>query len=105
MVLSAIFGEKCIRCGKKRTKSNFEGLPTCADCEVNIRAEREEKRCCPFDGAEMKKEVVQNVIVDRCSSCGGVWLDPGELDLIKKAFEQGAGGQYAMGLVTGMAIG
>ncbi len=85
-----LFGEKCLRCGRKRTKSQFEGLPTCGPCELQIRADREQKRLCPVDGAPMKKEVNQNVIVDRCTSCGGVWLDRGELDLIKKAIEQGA---------------
>ncbi len=32
----ALFGEKCIRCGKRRTKHTYEGLPTCEDCEANL---------------------------------------------------------------------
>jgi hypothetical protein len=104
MVWSALFGEKCLRCDKKRTKSKFEGFPTCGECEVEIRKEREAKRPCPFDGAEMHKEVIMNVIVDRCTKCAGVWLDPGELELIKKAIKEGADAQYLYGMAMGIAI-
>ena len=42
----ALFGEKCVRCGKQRTKREFEGLPTCSPCEqalaAKARAEGEE---------------------------------------------------------------
>ena len=105
MVMKALFGEKCLRCDKKRTKSKFEGFPTCGECEIEIRKEREIKRLCPLDGAEMTKEVIVNVIVDRCSKCGGVWLEPGELELINKAIKDGASAQYMYGLAAGMAIG
>jgi hypothetical protein len=104
MVMKALFGEKCLRCDKKRTKSKFEGLPTCGKCEIEIRLEREEKRPCPYDSAEMTKEVILNVIVDRCSKCGGVWLDSGELELLKKAIKAGADAACMNGLVLGMTI-
>jgi hypothetical protein len=104
MVMSLLFGEKCLRCDKKRTKSKFEGFPTCGECELEIRKERETRRLCPLDRAEMTKEVIMNVIVDRCSKCGGVWLEPGELELINKAINEGANAQYMNGLVLGMII-
>jgi Zn-finger nucleic acid-binding protein len=53
----------------------------------------------------MEKEVIQNVIVDRCRACSGVWLDGGELDLLRKAIQAGAGGDFTMGLVIGMGGG
>jgi Zn-finger nucleic acid-binding protein len=28
------------------------------------------------------KEVVWNVVLDRCASCGGIWFDEGELKLL-----------------------
>lgn len=104
-MLGKIFGERCARCGVTRTKKEFEGLPTCDTCQLEIRADREEKRPCPMCREPMAKSVVLNVIVDKCPSCHGAWLDGGELDLLKKAIEGGAGGDFATGMVLGMAIG
>jgi Zn-finger nucleic acid-binding protein len=52
----------------------------------------------------MDKTVILNIIVDKCSLCHGVWLDGGELDLLKKAIEFGASGDFALGLSVGMAM-
>lgn len=105
MPLDKIFGARCVRCGVTRTKQEFEGLPTCDKCELDIQAEREEKCPCPMCSTEMNKSVVLNIVVDRCPSCHGAWLDGGELDLLKKAIEEGAGGDFATGMVLGMAMG
>lgn len=53
----------------------------------------------------MAKEVILNVILDRCPTCHGVWLDKGELDLIKEAVEEEGGSDFTTGLVTGIIIG
>ena len=37
----------------------------------------------------MTKDVVLNVVIDRCPSCNGVWLDGGELELIRSAVANG----------------
>ena len=105
MVIKWLFGDKCARCEEQRTKGTFEGLPTCEKCEAQIRAEREETRRCPLDGAEMSKEIVLNVVIDRCPSCSGVWLDGGELELVNKGIEEGGGGDFASGFVVGMLVG
>ncbi len=34
---------------------------------------------CPRDNSEMVKVILEEVEVDRCSECGGLWLDAGEL--------------------------
>ena len=105
MVFSKMFGERCVRCGETRTKDEFEGLPTCDKCEAEIKAEREEKRPCPACNHEMNKVVVLNVVVDKCPSCHGAWLDGGELDLLKNAIESGADDRFATGMCLGMAMG
>ncbi|MCK4660859.1 MAG: zf-TFIIB domain-containing protein [Phycisphaerae bacterium] len=97
-----LFGEHCVRCGKKTREETPEGLPTCEECQLQLQAEREEKRTCPLDGSVMSKEIVQNIIIDRCPSCGGVWLDSGELELVKKAMEESAGSDLATAMVLGM---
>ncbi|MFQ5746904.1 MAG: zf-TFIIB domain-containing protein [Gemmatimonadota bacterium] len=99
------FGMKCVRCGRERTSTEFEGFPTCQDCEMTIRAEREQRRECQMDGAEMKKEVVLNVILDRCPTCGGVWLDGGELGLLNDAIAAGADEALSVELARGLVRG
>ncbi|MGH7566747.1 MAG: zf-TFIIB domain-containing protein, partial [Gemmatimonadota bacterium] len=82
----SVWGEKCVRCGGKRTRSTYEGLPTCDDCqkllEAQLQADAEDHRLCPLDGVAMSKEIVLNVVVDRCPACKGMWLDGGELELL-----------------------
>ena len=53
----------------------------------------------------MDKEVVLNVVVDKCPSCHGAWLDGGELEVLKQALECGGDDNLATGLLLGMAVG
>jgi Zn-finger nucleic acid-binding protein len=39
---------------------------------------------CPKDGEVMSRIRVGTVEIDRCPTCGGVWLDRGELDGVRK---------------------
>ncbi len=84
-------GNECKRCGQRRTNREFEGLPTCSACELSIRAEREERVECRHDGALMQKEVLEDIIIDRCPECGGVWFDGGELEVLSAAIHHAAG--------------
>lgn len=36
------------------------------------------------EGKEMERVSVDSVEIDKCPVCGGVWLDPGELELLMK---------------------
>ena len=89
----ALFGEKCARCGKQRTREEVQGIPTCKACqellEKRLEAAREATQPCPVDGAGMKKEIVMSLIIDRCPSCKGVWLDGGELEQLEGAIAAG----------------
>jgi ribosomal protein L37AE/L43A len=85
--------DACARCGQRTTLRDFEGTLTCADCELAIKAGREEPVQCLHDSARMRKELIEGVIVDRCPECGGVWFDGGELEalssVLKRAADQG----------------
>jgi hypothetical protein len=98
----ALFGEKCARCGKQRTREAYEGLPTCATCREllkrRLEASREDVYTCPIDGQRLDKEIVLSVIVDRCPSCHGVWLDGGELEQLRGAIATGLTSQLISGL-------
>jgi hypothetical protein len=39
---------------------------------------------CPRDGSDLKEQHVENVKIDECPVCGGVWLDKGELELLRR---------------------
>ena len=72
---------------------------------MKLRIQREAVRSCPVDSASTKKDVVHNVIIDRCGKCGGIWLDGGELEVLKKAIETGADDDFFTGMCLGMVIG
>lgn len=40
---------------------------------------------CPKDGVPMHRITLGSVAIDRCPTCGGVWLDAGELAGLKQA--------------------
>jgi transcription initiation factor IIE alpha subunit len=39
---------------------------------------------CPKCGHDLEEVNYQNVMVDRCPDCKGIWLDHGELELLEK---------------------
>lgn len=66
--------------------------------EAKIRAAKEQTRRCPLDGAEMAKEIVLSMVIDRCPSCRGVWLDGGELEEMRQTIESGLAQQLVQGM-------
>ncbi len=44
--------------------------------------------CCPKCGMQLAEINFNGVMVDKCTNCGGVWLDAGELERVAK-LEQG----------------
>ena len=86
-------GDECSRCRRRTALRDFEGSRVCADCELSIKASREERIACLHDDSKMRKELIEGVIVDRCPSCGGVWFDGGELEalsaILQRAADQG----------------
>ena len=39
---------------------------------------------CPRCGGALKEVTVEEVQIDSCGNCGGVWLDAGELERLRK---------------------
>ncbi len=37
---------------------------------------------CPKDGADLQEREFHHVKIDVCTQCKGVWLDPGELEIL-----------------------
>ena len=84
----------CVHCNKVNTKRDFENQATCGECQTKILLSRETTRICPVDGVTLLKEHNNEIIIDRCPKCNGVWLDANEIEAIKEAAKQ-----------EGMAIG
>ena len=49
-----------------------------------IRDMRAKLNKCPRCGADLKEQHVENVKIDECNDCGGVWLDHGELEQLAR---------------------
>ena len=87
----------CSQCAKEAAKRKFEGQPMCGACIARVLAEREGVRKCPVDGASLTKSVSNEIVIDRCPTCDGVWLDAGEIETIKDA-------AHAEGMAVGMVV-
>lgn len=97
----------CVRCGQPVPDPLKVDVPTCERCLELIRqrlqADAETPRRCPVDGAVMEKKVVHQVVIDRCPTCGGVWIDGGELQPLRRAIAGGDRDPLARTVVLGMA--
>lgn len=64
----------------------FTGINKTKEVEEELLSEAnksEKKRRCPDDKSLMIKEVVNEIVIDKCPDCGGVFLDKNELETIK----------------------
>ncbi|HUQ18967.1 MAG TPA: zf-TFIIB domain-containing protein [Gemmatimonadaceae bacterium] len=61
------------------------------DAERAQRARSQNLLKCPRCGGDLVEREHQHVKIDECSSCGGVWLDKGELEMIND-FDRGNSG-------------
>jgi Zn-finger nucleic acid-binding protein len=50
-----------------------------------LKDDLERNLLCPVDQSQMKPEAYNNTLIDRCPSCDGIWLDKGELVVLKLA--------------------
>ena len=95
---------RCVRCRENPSSELLDGLPTCQRCADLLRQKAEQTRVCPVDQTEMRKEVLQNLVIDRCPSCGGIWLDHEELEVLLRLAAEKSGDQGFLGsMLLGLA--
>jgi len=46
---------------------------------------QEQARQCPLGHGALTEVRREEVVIDRCDACGGIWLDAGELELLTKS--------------------
>ena len=93
----------CVRCREHASAEVLDGLPTCLRCGALIRRKAETKRACPVDGTVMRKDVVQNLLIDRCPACGGIWLDHEELEALLRVAAEHKDDGFMNGVILGLA--
>ena len=78
--------QNCDRCGKRQELTQLAaGNRLCPECWMQLHPQNESMRKCPVDNAQMKKRLVADaVFIDVCASCGGLWFDKGELEVIER---------------------
>jgi hypothetical protein len=81
--------QNCFRCGKRyelnQLTASKAGNRYCQECWARVDPANEVRRPCPVDGVDMKKRLVADaVVIDTCATCGGLWFDKGELDVIER---------------------
>jgi uncharacterized protein len=72
-----------------------------ADLDAQRRSSCVGRIMCPRCGSEMNEVAVEHVKVDRCSGCGGVFLDKGELEILTHA----TSGGFFKRLIGSLSIG
>jgi uncharacterized protein len=49
---------------------------------------------CPKCGEPLKERSFQKIAIDQCTGCGGIWLDPGEMEQIAKKDDESWLGKF-----------
>lgn len=60
---------------------------------------------CPTCKTAMTQKSYEEVSIDQCPSCKGVWLDAGELEKIKEKIEEEIEDSGSSGFMNGMIVG
>jgi hypothetical protein len=70
----------CARCNYAYATTIDDNMPVCDECKNKFATE--EIRKCPVDQEDMNKIIVQNVLIDKCPKCHGIWLDGDEVGVL-----------------------
>jgi hypothetical protein len=66
---------------------------------LNRISSRPEARLSPITGEPMEQITIMGVVVDKCKTSGGIWLDAGELEQIIEA-GKGKGTEDGSGMLA-----
>lgn len=95
----------CRDCGKPTVFARNARSAVCAACAGQPIERPLSDRTCPVDGTAMMPEWRSDVVVERCPSCRGMWLDEGELELILAATRSTASDRGATDLLMNILAG
>ena len=64
----------------KKEKELIEKLKARQEKEAKQSVKEMCRMRCPKCGELLKERRFQKILIDHCTGCGGIWLDPGELE-------------------------
>ncbi len=64
----------------KKEKELIQKLKAKQEQELRKSAQEMCRMRCPKCGEPLKERSFQKILIDQCTGCGGIWLDPGELE-------------------------
>jgi uncharacterized protein len=54
------------------------------DAERKAMERKAHQNKCPRCGADLEEQHAEHVRIDECPECGGIWLDKGELEQLRR---------------------
>ncbi len=77
---------------RRKDKESLDKLRAALEAEAQSKGEAASSMQCPRCHGTLKEEIYDEVHIDRCDTCNGVWLDSGELEQI--IGEESASGRW-----------
>lgn len=81
-------------------KKNQEALE-----RLKKKQAEEKPRLSPISGEPMSEEVLMGVVIDRCKTSGGIWLDAGELEKLIEASKEQEDASFVSSIFSGLLGG
>lgn len=78
----------------KKEKELLEKLKAKQEKESKQNLKAAASMRCPKCGEPLKERSFQKIAIDQCTGCGGIWLDPGELEQIAKKDDESWLGKF-----------
>jgi ribosomal protein L37AE/L43A len=68
----------------KRNLEMIHEMRTKLDAERQQKERAAHLNKCPRCGGDLSERHAEHVKIDECAECGGIWLDKGELDQLRR---------------------
>jgi Zn-finger nucleic acid-binding protein len=69
---------------RRKEQESIEKMRQKMEVEKQAQAEEAKRLECPRGDGKMTTLNFEGVEIDRCETCGGVWLDKGELEQLRQ---------------------
>ena len=69
---------------RRKEQEAIEKLRAKMDAERQAREAEQARLQCPKCTGSLVETAVEDVKIDRCNNCQGIWLDAGELEILTK---------------------
>jgi ribosomal protein L37AE/L43A len=80
--------EYFLKLDKEKIKKRRSELDVKRDEEAKLNRKQTHWMKCPKCGSDLNEMNYQNVMIDTCQECKGIWLDQGEIELLVKGQAQ-----------------